>query len=103
MAMKGKTKTEVRSYLGGKGKWAAEMEFDKPGILLLHYRSAKGLEFDTLFLPELQEFTMQPDTPEFKMMLYTIISRARDLLFLSYVGDKPSVIEEFPSRLIRSN
>lgn len=101
MAMQGNTKREVRSFLGGKGAKAADLHFDQPGIKLMHYKSAKGLEFDTLFLPELQEFTMPPGTPEFKMTLYTIISRARDLLFLSYVGDEPEVVNEFPGRLLK--
>ena len=101
MTMKDRTKHDVCSYIGGKGARAARMDFDKPGIKLLHYKSAKGLEFDSLFLPELQDLTMSPGTPEFKMTLYTILSRARDLLFCSYTGEKPEVVEQFPPRLLR--
>lgn len=74
----------VRSYLSGE---SAEIAFDDPGVTVLTYNSAKGLEFDAVFLPALNEATHDPGTPETRMVFYVLTSRARDRLFLSYHGD----------------
>jgi DNA helicase IV len=63
---------------------ASKLVFDKPGhVTVLCFASAKGLEFDAVFLPELQTFTVEArGSVEAKMTLYVMISRARERLFL---------------------
>src|SRR5205085_446634 len=85
--LKGKTLTEPQSYEGGEDGNKAELNFGVPGIKIVNYRSAKGLEFDTVFVPELQAVEQRTGSPEFKMQFYVLISRAREELYLSYSGN----------------
>ncbi len=62
------------------------------GVHILTMHGAKGLEFDTVFLPDLNEGILpsrQADTPamieEERRLFYVAITRARDRLFLFYV------------------
>jgi superfamily I DNA/RNA helicase len=59
--------------------------FDKGGtVTVLCFASAKGLEFDTVFLPELQSFPVEAfNRDNVRMNLYVMTSRARDNLFLT--------------------
>ena len=60
------------------------IDFADPGIKLLTYWSAKGLEFDTVFLPELQEVTGDPQADDVRMRFYVMSSRAKKVLGLMY-------------------
>lgn len=62
------------------------LDFEKPAITLVHYRSLKGLEFDTLFVPELQRAPVDATSASLRMMFYVVMSRARDELHLSWSG-----------------
>jgi superfamily I DNA/RNA helicase len=95
------TVNPVQVYVGGKGKDAVKVDFERSGIIVVHYQSAKGLEFDTLFAPDLDEFMGGVHTPETKMTLYVLFSRARDHLHISYVGhDEPAVLSLIPRHLV---
>jgi len=75
----------------------AEVDFDSPGIKLVTYASSKGLEFDTVFLPELQEVYYNRNAPdEIRRMLFVLTSRARERLVLAYRGDTLPLLEVFP-------
>ncbi len=65
------------------------LDFDSPGIKIVHYRSVKGLEFDTVFAPELQQISKDPTSAELRMTMYVVASRARRVLELSFTGDGP--------------
>ena len=99
--LKGKTENPVQSYIGGQGSRGVPLNFESPGIRIVTYASAKGLEFDTVFLPELQTLGDDPDTAEFKMRFYVLVSRARDELFLMFSGtEEPEVLDAFPRDLV---
>lgn len=63
---------------------ARSLRFDVPKtITVLCFASSKGLEFDTVFLPELQTFgTTATEELAAKMTLYVMCSRARKMLTL---------------------
>ncbi len=86
---RGATK-KTRSSKAEKG-----LDFDSAAITLLHYQSLKGLEFDTLFVPELQKVTMDPTSASTRMTFYVVMSRARDELHLSWSesGRKPQILD----------
>ena len=95
------TVNPVQHYVGGQGANAQKVDFERPGIVVVHYKSAKGLEFDTLFLPDLDEYASSLDTPETRMTFYVLLSRAREELHLSYAGaTKPRIAEMFPPHLV---
>jgi superfamily I DNA/RNA helicase len=87
--------------VGGQGSAAEVMDFEEPGIRVVNYASAKGLEFDTVFLPELQLLTEDHTAPAFKMRFFVMTSRARDELYLMYSGEgDPALLNAFPRNLI---
>ena len=91
----------IENYVGGRGSNADVLDFDSPGIKVVNYKSAKGLEFDTVFIPELQKLRDEPDDTDFKMRFYVLISRARDELYLMYSGiDEPRILSAFPADLV---
>jgi DNA helicase IV len=62
-----------------------KLKFDKGGsITVLCFASSKGLEFDAVFLPELQTVNVANDETQttLKSNLYVMCSRARKRLFL---------------------
>jgi DNA helicase IV len=77
------------------------LDFDKPAVTLVHYRSLKGLEFDTLFVPELQRASSDDSSAAIRMMFYVVTSRARDELHLSWsgVGDVPPIVAHLGDRV----
>lgn len=98
---KGRTKNVPQKYVGAKGTDATVVDFKRPGITVLCYPSAKGLEFDTVFLPELQDVKDDIHSSEFKMKFYVLVSRARDSLYLAYSGEEePIVLKAFPKDLL---
>lgn len=66
------------------------VDFGRPGIVIAHLRSMKGLEFDALFVPELQKEKADVSSAATRMLYYVVMSRARDELHLSWSGTGPS-------------
>jgi superfamily I DNA/RNA helicase len=79
-----------------------KVRFDTPGIKILNYQSIKGLEFDTLFVPELQEYSQDPSASAPRMLFYVLVSRARDELHLSCSGEgpEPPLVADVPTDLL---
>jgi len=81
------TKVTVQTYSSHKkdpNNDAAKLHFDKKGtITVLCFASSKGLEFDTVFMPQLQEISVgDGNVMSFRMNMYVMISRARERLVL---------------------
>lgn len=75
----------VQQYVSGNRQHSL-LDFDSPAVTLVHYKSLKGLEFDTLFVPELQQVTVDATSAATRMMFYVVMSRARNELHLSWSG-----------------
>jgi DNA helicase IV len=77
------------------------IDFTEPGVRVINQLSAKGLEFDLVFLPELQ--TMRnPAEVEFVRQMYVLCSRARLGLVLSYRGALPADMRQaLPMELLK--
>jgi DNA helicase-2/ATP-dependent DNA helicase PcrA len=78
------TNYKVQSYTSKNSKTSESLSFDTKGIItVLNRRSCKGLEFDTVFIPQLQNFSFSDsDLTAFKMNMYVICSRSRSELIL---------------------
>ena len=76
---------KVQYYTGGKQMEAPD--FGRDGIFVVTYWSAKGLEFDDVFVPDLQDFDLDDGGPVKKMQLYVVFSRPRERLFLMFTGN----------------
>jgi DNA helicase II / ATP-dependent DNA helicase PcrA len=79
----------VQGFLSGDENLNANtLDFEATdSITVLHYRSAKGLEFDVVFFVKLENLNIDPDggTSE-RMVFYVMSSRAREELFLAFTG-----------------
>ncbi|EPG7578008.1 AAA family ATPase [Providencia rettgeri] len=77
----------VQSYSSSDSKNSEMLRFDQQGVItVLNRRSCKGLEFDTVFIPDLQKFSFNDaQLMVFNMNMYVMCSRARSELFLMYV------------------
>jgi superfamily I DNA/RNA helicase len=89
--------TQMYLYKGQKHK---QVDFRQHGIRILSYASAKGLEFDTVFLPELDTRVTDPDSDFEKMRFYVLCSRAREELFLLAKGNSPPPLLHRVPRLL---
>lgn len=100
--LSGSTKNRVQTYLNRKERGRIPIpDLSKPGISLVTWTSSKGLDFDTVFLPELQAVKDDPASEGFRMQLYVLASRARRRLFLQYSGEgTPEVVARMPVQLL---
>jgi len=82
---------------------AVTLVFDHPGVVtVLCDSSCKGLEFDAVFIPELQVRNWSPASVDhMRMQFYVLSSRARKYLTFMYSateGEKVPILEHFPDR-----
>lgn len=76
----------LQSYKSGK-QGATSLDFGGTGIIVLPYGTAKGLEFDTVFIPLMDRSLLQSGDST-RMTLYVLASRARRNLYLLFAGDE---------------
>ena len=72
-------------------------EFDSAAPNLMTYHSAKGLQFETVFIPNCSD-------PGFdKAPLYVALTRTYSSLYIMYTGIRPGFISRIPSELYETN
>lgn len=82
---------------------AEALVFDRPGtVTVLCDNSCKGLEFDAVFIPELQARRWDPAAIDhMRMQFYVLSSRARQHLTFLYsakAGEQVPILDHFPGR-----
>jgi superfamily I DNA/RNA helicase len=98
--LKGRTINPVELY-NSKDRDLPLPSFSRSGIKLINFASAKGLEFDAVFLPELQSINMDMHLQDYKMMFYVLMSRAREHLYMLYSGEgRPALFDLIPEHLV---
>jgi len=93
--LQNKVRVPVQVYIGNDDRYK-NLDFCKPGIYILAYPSAKGLEFDRVFMPSMQNQRTDADELIEKMEFYVLFSRARENLII--LTERDSV-----PRLIKNN
>lgn len=93
---------QVQTYTSNEFKLSESLVFDRQGVVsVLNRKSCKGLEFDIVFVPQLQKMKVEDSNlTNFKMNMYVICSRARtELVFMCDKGESesPEVLNYFPS------
>ena len=99
----------VKTYFSGQEETRLkEIHFDQGGILVINAQSCKGLEFDEVFIVNLEDFHIaNDDTDVIRKLFYVMISRAREKLFmlrhrkepcpvLSLMPDDPEILRRLP-------
>jgi superfamily I DNA/RNA helicase len=80
---------------GGSGykKTHLDLNFASDNPKLMTYHSSKGLQFETVFIPEPQIFERDeaPRNP-----LYVAMTRTSDRLYFLYSGQEPDIFDEIP-------
>jgi len=99
---KGLLKAKTQTYMSMATSSAERrVDFSVPSITVLSYKSLKGLEFDALFVPEIQSWraNADPSSAKFRMEFYVVVSRARDFLHLSWSGSSsvPAILKDVAS------
>ena len=80
-------------YVSGDSRYR-QIDFGRPGIRIINYQSAKGLEFDAVFLPRVDTFRGDPRSDGTWMKFYMLTARARDWLCLMHTDSRlPAVLE----------
>lgn len=97
------TNYSVQTYTSRDPQLSRNLVFDKQGIVsILNRKSCKGLEFDMVFVPQLQKIKVDDSNlTTFKMNMYVICSRARsELVFMCDKGEtgSPEILNHFPSQ-----
>ena len=93
--------SSLHTYSGKLGRQNRPITFDHGGIVVINQQSAKGLEFDEVFIAELDQFYFSEDREAFRKQLYVLTSRAREQLFIlmnsrTHPAKCRQIIAEFP-------
>ena len=71
------------------------LDFNTSNLKLLTYHSAKGLQFETVFLPLLETFDVEAK----RKALYVAMTRTYKQLYIMYSGNLPNVLANIPAEL----
>ncbi|MEU1705093.1 DNA helicase [Streptomyces sp. NPDC005706] len=86
-----------------KGRYRT-LDLARPGIVLVHRASAKGLGFDTVVIPDTHtDAATDPTSSALRMTYYVLATRARRELHFAYEGDTepPLLAQVGPGVLMR--
>ena len=72
-----------------------DLDFSSTNVKVMTYHSAKGLQFETVFLPCLEDFKED----KFRKALYVAMTRTYKYLYVMYSGAMPSVLSKIPNDL----
>ncbi|MEW1642111.1 DNA helicase [Streptomyces sp. NPDC091219] len=78
------------------------LDLGRPGIVLVHRASAKGLGFDIVVIPDMHtDAAVDPTSAALRMAYYVMATRARRELHLAYEGDtEPPLCAQVESRYL---
>jgi DNA helicase IV len=99
--LQGQYRVQTYSWKTRKENPVDELVFDKKGtVTVLNRQSCKGLEFDAVFIPELQFVPVDGSNLDaFRMNMYVMCSRARTSLYILYSagsGGDPDFLQYMP-------
>lgn len=67
-------------------KYRTEVNFARFPIMIVNTASMKGLEFDSVFVPDLDSYTEDPTTVRARLQFFVLCTRARKDLQFAYRG-----------------
>ncbi|MFF5531965.1 AAA family ATPase [Streptomyces cinerochromogenes] len=77
------------------------LDLRRPGIRIISRASAKGLEFDSVFVPDVHTDSGDPAAAALRMTYYVLLTRAREEVHLGYEGDRePPPVAGVPEGLL---
>lgn len=92
---------EVRYNLKGVNAQRQDsLDFSSSNPKIMTYHSAKGLQFETVFLPYVEDF--MEDKPSDRKSLYVAMTRTYRNLFVLYTNGLPSVLKKVDGSLYKT-
>ncbi|MGW3054452.1 DNA helicase [Streptomyces goshikiensis] len=78
------------------------LDLSRPGIVIVHRASAKGLQFDTVVVPDTEtDAGTDPTSAELRMAYYVMSTRARHDLHFGFAGERePGHLKEIPRHVL---
>ncbi|MFI2288841.1 AAA family ATPase [Streptomyces niveus] len=77
------------------------LDLGRPGIRVISRASAKGLEFDSVFVPDVHTDSGDPGAAALRMTYYVLLTRAREEVHLGYEGQRePPLVTGIPADLL---
>ncbi len=78
--------------------------YDENLVTVMTYHSAKGLDFDAVFLPGLtNQVDLWRDNPDIARRLFFVaLTRSKDQLYISYHGEPHEFIKRIPENLLHT-
>jgi superfamily I DNA/RNA helicase len=81
----------IETYANGK---QPNLLFNEGGIMVINAQSCKGLEFDTVFLADINEHLCNPSNLDhIKRLFYVMVARARDQVVMLKEAGKHCPVE----------
>lgn len=66
-----------------------DLDLTRPGVVVVHRASAKGLDFDTVLVPDTEsDSATDPTAVSLRMAYYVMITRAREQVVLGWQGTR---------------
>lgn len=91
----------VQAYVSGS-PFFRDLDFRKPGVRLFTPVSMKGQEFDTVYVPELEQYAGDVTGAMLRMRFYVLATRARQELHLSYRTERePEIVSRIPPPVLK--
>lgn len=84
-------KPPIRTYVSGQ---THGVNFGQGGIMVVNAQSCKGLEFDTVFLADVDEYQPKFNVTALKALFYVMITRAREQVFLLRSGKICPIVDK---------
>jgi hypothetical protein len=86
----------------GQGRIPGKIDFAKRGPKLLVATSMKGLEFDTLFVPDMESYSEDVSDHAARMLVYVLSTRARRELYMGYrARHEPPLLAAVPDNILK--
>lgn len=77
------------------------VDFSTRPIRVVTTASMKGLEFDSVFVPDLDSYTEDPTSVEARLRLFVLCTRAREDLHFAHRGARePAILSSIPASLL---
>ncbi|MDX3231146.1 DNA helicase [Streptomyces sp. ME19-01-6] len=77
------------------------VDFSTQSIRIVSTASMKGLEFDSVFVPDLDAYTEDPTSVDARLRFFVLCSRAREDLHFAHRGPRePAILSSIPESLL---
>ncbi|MEV7733547.1 AAA family ATPase [Streptomyces sp. NPDC088921] len=90
----------MQTYVSNDMK-RSSVDFTTRRVRIVNTASMKGLEFDSVFVPDLDSYSEDPSGADIRMRFHVLCTRARSELYFAYYGhNEPAIIADVPQSVL---